>query len=389
MFDSSQELRYRQRYETSFIASGDKVQLKLTPWRVVLARIAILPCVTFLLTAAYWRAASWSVPFGPGSTATCIPEAQPERNKATANTLILSPSATPTPSTTPTTKLAPSQTPSPTITPTSTATPTVMPSSTPSSTPTPSATSTLTPTPTATPLLPTPDGAYREAQVPILMYHHIANPAPSASALERDLSVSPEKFEQQLRHLRQQGYETITLNDLALHLTVGQPLPARPIILTFDDGYNDAYLQAFPLLQRYGFAGTFFLVTAPIDNMNPDWLSWDQVSEMHAAGMRFEPHSYDHPDLRNRSFDFVVFQILAPKGAIEARTGEPCRFFAYPSGRYDQFVIDVLHSADYWGAVVTAQGATHSADDLFTLHRVRIQGDDNLQSFIAKLELDW
>ncbi len=64
---------------------------------------------------------------------------------------------------------------------------------------------------------------------------------------------------------------------------------------------------------------------------------------------KFEPHSYDHPDMRNRGFDFVVFQILAPKEAIEARTGETCRFFAYPSGRYDQYVIDVLRSADTGG----------------------------------------
>ncbi len=83
-------------------------------------------------------------------------------------------------------------------------------------------------------------------------------------------------------------------------------------------------------LQRFGFTGTFFLITAPIDAQNPDFLSWDQVEEMHAAGMKFEPHSYDHPDMRNRGFDFVVFQILAPKEAIEARTGETCRFFAYP-----------------------------------------------------------
>jgi peptidoglycan/xylan/chitin deacetylase (PgdA/CDA1 family) len=87
---------------------------------------------------------------------------------------------------------------------------------------------------------------------------------------------------------------------------------------------------------------------------------------MHAAGMEFEPHTFNHPDLRKRDFDFLVFQILAPKEAIEARTGETCRFFAYPSGRYDDFVIDVLRSANFWGAVLVEQGATHTADDLLT-----------------------
>ena len=221
------------------------------------------------------------------------------------------------------------------------------------------------------------------------MYHHIEEPPPGANVYRRDLSVTPDSFRAQLRYLRQEGYETITLNDLALHLTMGKPLPEKPVILTFDDGYADAYTHAFPLLQKFGFLGTFFLVSAPIDAQNPDFLSWDQVKEMHAAGMRFEPHSYDHPDMRNRGFDFVVFQILAPKEAIEARTGETCRFFAYPSGRYDQYVIDVLRSADYWGAVLTEQGATHTGNDLFTLKRVRVHGGEDLDRFVRMLNLDW
>jgi peptidoglycan/xylan/chitin deacetylase (PgdA/CDA1 family) len=226
-------------------------------------------------------------------------------------------------------------------------------------------------------------------RVPILMYHHIDNPPPDAGPIRQDLSVPPRRFEEQLHYLKQEGYESITLNDLVLHLTVGAPLPPKPIILTFDDGYTDAYTQAFPLLQRYGFVGTFFLVSAPVDANDGDFVSWAEVEEMYAAGMRFEPHSYDHPDMRNRGFEFVVFQVLAAKEAIEARTGEPCRFFAYPSGRYDQFVIDVLISADYWGAVLTAQGATHSVEDLFTLRRVRVHGGDDLDAFIRSLNLDW
>jgi peptidoglycan/xylan/chitin deacetylase (PgdA/CDA1 family) len=221
------------------------------------------------------------------------------------------------------------------------------------------------------------------------MYHHIDDPPYGADAIRRGLSVSPSSFEQQLSYLKQGGYETITLNDLTLHLTVGKPLPPKPIILTFDDGYTDAYTHAFPLLKRFGYTGTFFLISAPIDAGDPEFLSWAEVEEMHAAGMRFEPHSYDHPDMRNRRFDFVVFQVLAPKEAIEARTGEKCRFFAYPFGYYDGFVIDVLRSADYWGGVLTAQGATHDASDLFTLHRVRVHGHDDLDAFIRRLNLDW
>ena len=277
--------------------------------------------------------------------------------------------------------------PTSTHTPTPTATPTT--THTPTATRTPSPTPTFTHTPTPTPLLPTPDGVERQARVPILMYHHIEKPPPGADAVRRDLSVSPKDFEEQLAYLEQEGYESITLNDLTLHLTMGKPLPPKPIIFTFDDCYANAYTNAFPLLQKYGFVGTFFLISEPVDAGDPNFLSWAEVEEMYAAGMRFEPHSYNHPDMRNRGFDFVVFQVLAPKEAIEARTGEPCRFFAYPVGRYDQFVIDVLHSADIWGAVLTEQGATHTAEDLFTLRRVRVHGGDDLSAFIRILNLDW
>jgi peptidoglycan/xylan/chitin deacetylase (PgdA/CDA1 family) len=334
----------------------------------------VLPLLALLLTAAYWGAfadprlagvARIAVLGTPTATATA--------------TSTHTPTATHTPSPTATATWTP--------TPTATATPTATPTST--STPTATPTHTPTATPTPTPLLPTPDGVERQARVPILMYHRIEDPLPNADVYRRDLSVSPAKFQAQLRYLQQQGYRSIILNDLALHLTVGKPLPPNPIILTFDDGYADAYTAAFPLLQEHGFVGTFFLVTAYLDHDVPGFLSWSQVEEMHAAGMRFEPHSYDHPDLRNRGFQYLVFQTLGPKQAIEARTGEPCRFFAYPSGRYDQCVIDVLHSADYWGAVLTAQGATHSTDDLFLLRRVRVSGGDSLQDFVVKLNLDW
>jgi peptidoglycan/xylan/chitin deacetylase (PgdA/CDA1 family) len=349
-----------------------------TRW-TTLAKIAVLPLVVLLLSAAYWR------------TGLVQPEPGGHLGEAAlagigaSSTPTWTPTQSPSPSATPTFTPTATPTDTPTATPTATYTPTATPTATATHTPTP----TFTSTPTPTPLLPTPDGVARQARVPILMYHHIEDPPPGANAWRRDLSVSPKDFEAQLHFLKQEGYETITLNDLTLHLTVGKPLPPKPIILTFDDGYTDAYTQAFPLLKRFGFTGTFFLISEPMDNGDPDFVSWAEVEEMNAAGMRFEPHSYNHPDMRNRGFQFVVFQILAPKEAIEARTGEPARFFAYPAGRYDDYVIEVLRSAHYWGGVLTEQGATHTTDDLFTLRRVRVHGGDDLDAFIRNLNLDW
>ena len=197
--------------------------------------------------------------------------------------------------------------------------------------------------------------------------------------------MTPENFEGQLAYLREQNFTSISLPDLTYHLTGLEPLPEKPVILTFDDGYADNYTNAFPLLQKYGFTATFFLVTQPIDQGNPNYLSWDQVMEMHAAGMEFGAHTYRHLDLRDRDVDFLVYEIVGSKEAIEARTQEPARYFAYPSGQYDQLVIDVLASAHFWGALTTHYGAEHSYAQRFEMPRVRIRGSDTLEIFINKV----
>ncbi len=237
------------------------------------------------------------------------------------------------------------------------------------------------PTPTPTPL-PLPD----QATVPILMYHYVSDLPPNADRLRRDLTVTPEAFEAQLQYLTDAGYHAITLSDLYLHLTQGYPLPERPIILTFDDGYSDAYEVAFPLLLEYGFTGTFFVLATPTHFESPGYLTWSQMKEMADAGMEIQAHGRDHVDLRNRSYDYLVYQTLGIQEAIQQHTGTLPRFFCYPSGQYDAHVISVLKSAGYWGAVTTEWGQTHTLDGLFEMPRLRIRGADTLTSFIEKLE---
>lgn len=280
--------------------------------------------------------------------------------------------------------ILPERTPTPTPTATFTPTPTLTP--TPTTTPTP--TSTPTPTPTPTPY-PTPDGQARSARVPILMYHYLSVPPSDADIYRQDLSVTPENFEQQLRYLTENGYTTITLKDLVYHLTRGYPLPERPVILTFDDGYRDNFLHAYRLLRRFNSVGTFFLITSFIDENRPEYLTWGQVRVMHQGGMNFGSHTYTHPDLRGQSADYVVWQIVGSQEAIAERIEEPVRFFCYPAGSYDQQVIDVLRSANFWAAVTTQQGDRHTSDGLFELERIRIRGDDTLEDFAAKLDYNW
>ncbi len=221
------------------------------------------------------------------------------------------------------------------------------------------------------------------------MYHYISVPPAGADIYRRDLSVKPAELEAQLAWLRSQGYQGIRLADLVYYFTQGRPLPEKPVILTFDDGYRDNYTNAFPLLLKYGYVGTFFLVTRPIDDGDPAYLSWDMVKEMHQAGMDMEPHGYRHYDLRGRDVDFLVYEIVGAKEAIEARTGETCRFFAYPSGSYDRQTVAVLRSAYFWGAVVTEQGIANRSDHAFELKRIRIRGRFTVQDFADLFTYNW
>ena len=221
------------------------------------------------------------------------------------------------------------------------------------------------------------------------MYHHIAVPPPGADAIRRDLSVSPAAFEEQLRYLKEQGYQSITLYDLNRHLQRGDPLPEKPVLFTFDDGYEDNFAYAFPLLVKYGFTGTFFLITEPIDVGREGYMTWPQVALMSQMGMDMEPHTYTHPDVTGHSMDYIVWQVIGSKEAIEERTGKTCRFFSYPSGQYDEQVVALLKSADFWGAVTTQAGVTHTSSGMFELARVRVRGSDSLETFITKLNLDY
>ena len=278
----------------------------------------------------------------------------------------------------------------PTQTPVPTATETQAPP-TPTSTPTQTPTPTVRPTPTlafSRPIslpfsAPTPNDAKRVASVPILMYHYISVPPPGSDRYRLSLSVTPANFDAQMAFLKQAGYHAVTLYDLYDFLGQGKTLPDKPVILTFDDGYVDAFTQAMPILLKYGFVGTFFVLTGPADEGGAgEHLTWEQIVAMSATGMDLELHSREHFDLRNRPNDFLVHQIAGGKESLEAHINRPVRWFAYPSGRYDAAVVRVLKSDAFWGAVTTKDGRTHAASGFFDLQRVRISGSYALDTFI-------
>lgn len=286
---------------------------------------------------------------------------------------------------------------------------TSMPENTPTFTPLPTATNTLVPSPTTTatatvdlmevfeepteiankpqatvkpPPLPTPSGVYSwTLKVPILMYHYVSEPPEDADKYRRDLSVTPADFEQQMAYLVENGFESVDLNDLSLAITNKRELPERPVIITLDDGYQDNYDNAFPILQNHGLSATFFVVTEFIDDGREGYLRWEMVEEMAAAGMHIEPHSKTHPDLSGQEREYVIYEVLGSQETIAAHTGETPLYFCYPGGSYDDQTIEILQELGFWGAVTTADGEWHGFNDRFEWSRIRMRNTTTLPEF--------
>lgn len=251
-----------------------------------------------------------------------------------------------------------------------------------------------TPTPTAqasTPpvFAPTPDGVARQLRVPILMYHYLSMPPADADIYRKDLSVAPELFAAHLDRLLAEGYTTVNLYELIDALERGAPLPEKPVVITFDDGYRDNYENAFPLLKERGMLATIFVVTDFIDEQRPEYLTWDMAREMVAQGVSIEAHGRNHVSLAGRDDDYLVWQALGSLETIQYELGTRPRFVSYPAGDYDQRTIDIFKSANYWAGVTTIQGATLDSERPFELPRIRVRSTTSPDDLIRLLSLDW
>ncbi|GAB4469784.1 MAG: hypothetical protein Kow00124_05280 [Anaerolineae bacterium] len=208
---------------------------------------------------------------------------------------------------------------------------------------------------------------------PVLMYHYISDPPEDADRYRRDLSVSPAQFAAHLDTLLEQGFTAISPALLHTALAEGADLlPDKPVILTFDDGYADAYASAFPLLAERGMTGTFFIVSGFMDQ--PGYLSWAQAGEMLGAGMAIESHSATHPDLTTLGQDALAVEVEESAAAIERTLGVRPQTFCYPLGRWSRRVVAALQNSGYLGAFTTRDGTLHTTARRYQMPRLRVRG---------------
>jgi peptidoglycan/xylan/chitin deacetylase (PgdA/CDA1 family) len=223
---------------------------------------------------------------------------------------------------------------------------------------------------TSSEVLPAPTGV----KVPVLYYHYIEiNPNPVGDPGRTTLSVTPENFDSQLNYLKSNGYTTISLSDLVTSFNNPKILPAKPIILTFDDGYSDFYQNAWPIIQKYEMKSTLYVVSRA-NKTNPSlYLSDQEIIDLSKSPLiTIACHTQDHKDLRGGSVAFQRDEIFGCKADLEALIGQPVRNFAYPYGSFDMNSIHLVKEAGFETAASTSLSAYNNLETVFTLHRIRM-----------------
>ncbi len=217
--------------------------------------------------------------------------------------------------------------------------------------------------------------------VPILMYHVIADPPPHAAFPQ--LYVSPADFRAQMSWLARHGYHAVTLTALYGYWFARRPLPSRPIVVSFDDGYRSQAVTAAPVLRRHGWPG---VIDLEVRNTTDFWgLPPGQVRRLLAQGWELVSHTRTHPDLTTLDATRLRAEVSGSRAALQRMFHVPVDFFCYPSGRYDATVQAAVRAAGYLGATTTDYGLATPAT-MTALKRIRIDRSDGLVGFASKLE---
>lgn len=220
--------------------------------------------------------------------------------------------------------------------------------------------------------------------VPILMYHVIAAPPPGAPF--PGLYVAPAEFAAQMHALKVAGWHAVTQDQVRAHWTRGAPLgPGKPIVLTFDNGYNSQYTQALPVLRGLGWVG---VENIQLSGLPPSQggLGEAQVRGLIAAGWELDTQGFSHADLVTLSAASLRHEVAVARTEIQRRFHVPVNWFCYPSGHYDARVIAEVRTAGYSGSTTVAPGWAHPDEDPYRLHRLRVLGGTSPQALLRQLE---
>lgn len=218
----------------------------------------------------------------------------------------------------------------------------------------------------------------------VLMYHSVGdNPA--------FFTVKKEEFERQMEYLVKNRFKVILLSELVRILRAGRPIAPRTAAVTIDDGYQDNFTNAWPILKKYNLPAAIFVVTGSVgktrttrSGVTLPMLEWEQIKEMSPGGLvEFYPHTHTHPMLDTLSKEEVIKETAISKKILEEQLGREANIFAYPYGRHSQSVAETLKEEGWQAALTVKTGRIKNGDDLFLLKRNAVDSATNFSVFKA------
>ena len=242
----------------------------------------------------------------------------------------------------------------------------------------------------------------RQAQnrIPILMYHSIQDGA-SDRRPYFDINTSPDRFAQQMKFLREQGYRTVHLEE-AWKLLAEDRRDSRYVVITFDDGYRDFLTAAYPIMAEFGHTAALFVPSGLIQDerahfQQRECLTWSEIRELHTNGIEIGSHSVTHRELKFLRTSELEAEVSNSKQTIENKIGHSIRSFSYPyafpesEAVFSQTLRELLEKHGYQNGVTTIIGSSSRDSDRFLLPRLPVNSWDDIPLFRAKLEghYDW
>ena len=226
----------------------------------------------------------------------------------------------------------------------------------------------------------------------ILMYHMVSEPE---TAAEEKYACPPRQFEKHIQMLLNEGFKPISIETVESYYSQNNPIPDKSFLITLDDGFEDNYNNAYPILQRYKIPAVIYLATGLLGKTN-QWmsapafserkmLSWRQIQEMASQGIHFGSHTVSHPKLTELDDESVHIELIQSKKMIEDQLGLECRHFAYPYGLLTEKTRELVQQAGFKTACSTRSGFNNAERDPFMLHRIEVYGSDSTWKLKQKI----
>ena len=227
--------------------------------------------------------------------------------------------------------------------------------------------------------------------IPVIFYHKIGYPPKEARL--KNLYVTPESFHRHLKYLKLRGFHTLNCEEYLKIKESKIKSHKKHILITFDDGYENNYTYAFPILEKFGFVATIFLVLKDIgkrvswdeseENYPEEILSWEEILRMHDYGIDFQIHGYTHKHMERFDEEKLRGELIKAKKELEKKLNKNVRFLAYPYGTYNEKVKKIVRELGYYAAFTTWKG---EEKDNFEIRRIGVKYDHSLLKFIKYIE---